>query len=47
MSGLLSEMEMVNFFQLPGCGVAGQEHAVGAWQEDSAGPKLQESGKIC
>lgn len=31
---------------LCGYGVAGQEHAVRAWQEDGAGPKLQEAGKI-
>lgn len=30
---------------LLGCGVAGQAHAVRAWQEDGAGPKLQKSGK--
>lgn len=37
---------MVASWLLPVHSVAGQEHAARAWQEDGAGPKLQESGKI-
>lgn len=47
MSGLLGGTETADFLQLPGYGVVGQERAARPWQQDSAGPKLQEAGKIC